>query len=61
MDWDSFEAKANDIWSEFWGIIRLIFWDFPIIFVKLGIYLLGLLLIVGLIVGAIVFVISIIF
>lgn len=61
MNWDCFEAKANDIWGEFWGIVKFIFWDMPIIFVKLGVYILGLLLIVGLIVGAVILLLSITF
>lgn len=61
MDLQKFEAHANDIWSEFLGVTKFVFWDMPITFIQLGIYFLGILLIAGLIVGAIVFVISIIF
>lgn len=61
MNWEKFEAKANDIWSEFWGVIKFYFWDMPMIFIQLGLYLLGILILIGLIVGAIAFVISIIF
>ena len=61
MDLQKFEAHANDIWEEFLGITKLLFWDIPVSIIQLGIYFLGILLIAGLIVGAIVFVISIIF
>ena len=61
MDLQKFEAHANDICEEFLGITKLLFWDIPVSIIQLGIYFLGILLIAGLIVGAIVFVISIIF
>ena len=61
MDWDSFEAKANDIWEEFTGIVKFLFWQIPSLIGCIIIQILGVLLIMGLIVGAIVFVISIIF
>lgn len=61
MNWEKFEAKANDIWSEFWGVIKFHFWDIPMLVIQLGLYLLGILILIGLIVGAIAFVISIIF
>lgn len=61
MDWDSFEAKANDIWSEFWGVIKFYFWQIPSLIGGIVLLFLGIFLIMGLIVGAIAFVISIIF
>jgi len=61
MNWEIFEAKANDIWSEFWGVIKFYFWDIPMLVIQLGLYLLGILILIGLIVGAVLFLLSITF
>lgn len=61
MNWDSFEAKANGIWNEFWGIVKFVFWDIPSLICIIILQILGVLLFFGLIVGAVAFLLSITF
>ncbi|MCR4799339.1 MAG: hypothetical protein K5860_02410 [Bacteroidales bacterium] len=61
MDLQKFEAHANDIWSEFLGVTKFVFWQIPSLIGVIILQLLGVFLILGLILGAIAFVISIIF
>lgn len=61
MDLQKFEAHANNIWEEFLGITKFLFWEIPSLIGVVILQLLGVFLILGLILGAIAFVISIIF